>query len=185
MAISAGNSSKGQEPDVKKRAAIYSLCAAAMTMCGLVLGAAPASASIHNTPGYVHIVNAGSGKCLDLAEPTPVQWRCLNTPFEEWQFVDAVDGLYFQIVSHQTRECLAAEGDENGSPVVMEPCAPLDHTPPVSQLWIVGPAGSSFQVGRAGQYVCLDLENGDPGDGVPMQVWGCNPNTNNQRWRQL
>jgi hypothetical protein len=76
---------------VKKRATIYSLCAAAMTMCGLVLGAAPASASIHNTPGYVHIVNAGSGKCLDLAEPTPVQWRCLNTPFEEWQFVDAVD----------------------------------------------------------------------------------------------
>lgn len=69
-------------------------------------------------------MNAGSGKCIDLAEPSPVQWRCLNAPFEEWQFVDAVDGLYFQIVSHQTRECLAAEGDENGSPVVMEPCAP-------------------------------------------------------------
>jgi Ricin-type beta-trefoil lectin domain len=130
-------------------------------------------------------VNAGSGKCIDLNEPTPVQWRCLNTPFEEWRFVEVVDGFFFQIVSHQTGECMAAEGDENGTPVIMEPCAPLDHTVPVSQLWIVGPAGTTFQVGRAGQYVCLDLENGDPSDGVPMQIWGCNPNTNNQRWRQL
>jgi hypothetical protein len=170
---------------MKKRAIIYSLCATAMTIGSLALGAAPASASIRNTPGYVHIVNSGSGKCLDLAEPTPVQWRCLNTPFEEWRFVDAFDGLFFQIVNHQTRECLAAEGDENGTPVVMEPCAPLDPIPPVSQLWTVPRAGSSDVVSRAGNFVCLDLENGDTSDGVPLQIWECNFDTNNQQWRQL
>jgi hypothetical protein len=36
---------------MKKRATIYSLCATAMTIGSLALGAAPASASIRNTPG--------------------------------------------------------------------------------------------------------------------------------------
>ena len=168
---------------MKKRATIYSLSAAAMTMCGLVLGAAPASASINNTPGYVHIVNARSGKCIDLAEPTPVQWRCLNTAFEEWQFQD-VDGTYFEIVNHYTRECLAAEDPlENGSPIVMETCAPLDQ-PVASQEWALVPHGSGFWIWRKGTKACIDLENGDPSDGVPMQVWRC-ADTNNQVWRQL
>jgi len=170
---------------MNKRAIIYSLCATAMTVGSLALGVAPASASIRNTPGYVHIMNAGSGKCIDLAEPTPVQWRCLNTPFEEWQFVDVFDGLFFQIVNHQTRECLASESNENGSPIVMEPCAPLNPIPPYSQMWVVGPSGTAFPVARAGDQVCLDLENGDSSDGVPMQVWECNWDTNNQRWRRL
>jgi hypothetical protein len=169
---------------MKKRAIIYSLCATAMTIGSLALGGAPASASIHNTLGYFHIMNAGSGKCLDLAYPSPVQWRCLNTPFEEWQFTEIGDGTFFQIVNHETRECLASESDENGSPVVMEPCAPLTSLP-TSQIWIVGPTSSPFLIGRAGQFVCLDLENGDPSDGVPMQIWECNYNTNNQRWRLL
>src|SRR5262249_12468202 len=56
-------------PEVKRRAISYSLWATAMAMSGLVLGAAPASASIHNTPGYVHIVNSRSGKCIDLSYP--------------------------------------------------------------------------------------------------------------------
>ena len=84
----------------------FSLCAAAMAMCGLVLGAAPASASIHNTPGYVHIVNAGSGKCIDATDAGAVQWRCLNTFNEEWQFVSIADGSVFEIVSHSSGECL-------------------------------------------------------------------------------
>jgi hypothetical protein len=79
MAISAGDFDQDQEPDVKKRGTIYSLCAAAMTIGSLALGAAPASASINNTPGYVHIVNAGSGKCIDATDSGAVQWRCLNT----------------------------------------------------------------------------------------------------------
>src|SRR2546427_630641 len=88
-------STRIQEPDMKKRATLYSLGATAIAICGLILGAAPASASIQNTPGYVHIVNAGSGKCIDASYPDDShatdfaqQWRCLNTTFEEWQFVD-------------------------------------------------------------------------------------------------
>jgi len=71
---------------VKKRAFLYSLFAAAMAMSGLALGAAPASATITNTPGYFHIENAGSGKCIDATYPNndpsagyAQQWRCLNT----------------------------------------------------------------------------------------------------------
>src|SRR5690348_8940135 len=110
-------STRIQEPDVKKRATIYSLCAAVMTMCGLVLGAAPASASITNTPGYFHIANSGSGKCIDAVYPSDPndfdmaqQWGCLNTPFEEWKFVPWYDSNgrtdLFKIVNNATGECL-------------------------------------------------------------------------------
>ena len=32
---------------------------------------------------------------------------------------------------------------------------------------------------------CLDLENGDASEGVPLQVWQCNTRTDNQIWDVL
>jgi hypothetical protein len=101
-----------------------------MTVSGLVAGAVPASASIHNTRGYVHIVNAGSGKCIDATDAGAVQWRCLNTFNEEWQFVDVLYAQGFEIVSHASGDCLTAvdsgPGFWNGTPVVLAPCSPGD-----------------------------------------------------------
>ena len=171
---------------MKKRAVLYSLCATAMTVSGLVAGAVPASASIHNTRGYVHIVNAGSGKCIDATDAGAVQWRCLNTFNEEWQFVDVLYAQGFEIVSHASGDCLTAvdsgPGFWNGTPVVLAPCSPGDTN--AAQVWV--PNGDPFILGNVFyNSACLDLENGDTSDGVPMQLWSCNFITNNQRWKQL
>jgi hypothetical protein len=186
---------------MKKRATLYSLCATAMTICGLALGAAPASASIRNTPGYFHIVNAGSGRCIDASLPDDnhatdfaQQWRCLNTAMEEWTFVpvdnpaDSRTGV-FEIVNNATGECLenflTNFGGVSG-PVILQPC----RSGYLPQRWYFGNRGQDssgpyFQLVNEALNRCLDLENGDPSDGVPMQAWDCNANTYNQRWRQL
>jgi hypothetical protein len=174
---------------MKKRKTIYSLCAAAMTMCGLVLGAAPASASIHNTPGYVHLMNAGSEKCIDATDAGAVQWRCLNTTLEEWQFQDVGSGVLYQIVNSNNGECLTAEDiNVNGAMVFEAACSPEDNIAK-SQAWVLSNRGTNsfgpyFSLVNMAFKGCLDLENGDTSDGVPMQIWACNPNTNNQRWQQ-
>ena len=74
------------------RATFFSLCAMAMAVAGISLGASPASASITDSPGYFHLMNKGSGGCIDVGPPVE-QWRCLNTFNEEWQFTDAGNGL--------------------------------------------------------------------------------------------
>jgi hypothetical protein len=192
---------------VKKRAFLYSLCATAMAVSGLALGAAPASASISNTPGYFHIVNAGSGKCIDATYPNndlsagyAQQWRCLNTAFEEWKFVPWFDAYgyshpgVFQIVNGYTGQCLAPPDTEpqNGTLLTMQPCGAYGAD---QQAWTTaagGPVpgyqplvsetyGANGTVGTR----CLDLQNGDTSDGVPMQVWDCTPNTNNQQWSRI
>jgi hypothetical protein len=172
---------------VKKRASLYSLCAAAVSMCGLVLGAAPASASIQNTPGYVHLMNTGSGKCIDATDTGPVQWRCLNTFNEEWQFVPIADGSIFEIVSHSNGLCLteADSGPDfvNGTPVVLAPCPPAGQIV-AAQSWAPRNSSNPLTLANLSHKACLDLENGDTSDGVPMQMWTCNFSTSNQRWQQ-
>ena len=181
---------------MKKRATLYSLCATVVAVCGLFLGAAPASASIHNTPGYFHIANAGSGKCIDASysgdpqqHDSAQQWRCLNTAMEEWAFQPVNNSLsgrtdLFQIASNATGECLGYGGFYDG--VKLTPCDNWRE----DTHWFFGnhgqdSSGPYFQLRNRTTGQCLDLENGDPSDGVPMQVWDCNPNTYNQRWRQL
>jgi hypothetical protein len=174
---------------VKIRATLYSLCAAAMAMGSLVLAASPASASIHNTPGYVHLMNAGSGKCIDATESGAVQWRCLNTTLEEWQFQDLDSGVLYQIVNSNNGLCLTSEDTlSNGAAVFQAPCSPdgTDKT----QHWLLNnrgtnSAGRYFSLVNMAHKRCLDLQNGSTADGVPMQLWFCDTTTNNQRWQQL
>ena len=184
---------------MKRRATLYSLCAAAMAICGVALGAAPASASIHNTPGYFHIANAGSGRCIDASysgdpnqSDSAVQWRCLNTAMEEWTFTPVYDFRggrtdLFLIVNNATGECLDGRLESIFDfSTKLVPCITTD----TDQAWYFGlrgqdSAGPYFQLVALFGGMCLDLENGNPSDGVPMQVWDCNPNTYNQRWRQL
>ena len=186
---------------MKKRGFLYSLCAAAMAMSGLVLGAAPASATITNTPGYFHLENVGSGKCIDATYPNndpsagyAQQWRCLNTAFEEWKYVPLAwhnrTAPVFEIVNGYTGQCLTQDPSSfgNGSRVVLRPCD-VDGFSGL-QAWQFGCNGESshgpvFQLQNQWSLRVLDLENGDTSDGVPMQVWDCNPNTSNQRWTTI
>jgi hypothetical protein len=165
------------------RAAFFTLCAMAMAVAGIALGARPAFASITDSPGYFHLMNKGSGSCIDVGPPVE-QWRCLNTFNEEWQFTDAGNGLVF-IQSHASGLCLAQEDSSaDGTPVVQAPCAGVS-----SQLWRVSNVGVDnsdglpyYQLINLSFAQCLDLENGNKSNGVPMQVWTCEE-TDNQRWK--
>jgi hypothetical protein len=167
---------------MRLRAIHISLCATAMTVGSLALGAAPASASIINSPGYNHIQNEGSGKCIDVGPPVE-QLRCLNTFNEEWLLSDQLNNNW-EIVSHTNGQCLTQEDSHaNGTPVVAEPCAQLP-----SQTWHLIDLGTNnnkeiVQWLNLSSGQCLDLENGNTSDGVPMQVWACNSTTKNQRWQ--
>ena len=151
-----------------------------MTLAGLVLGATPASATITNTFSYYHLMNLGTHACIDVGPPVE-QWRCLNTFNEEWTD-DNEGGGWSEIVSHASRLCLTQEySNANGTPVVQEPC-----TGAPSQLWYFAERqnsdyGFDYHLVNMLFYQCLDLNNGDPSNGVPMQVWDCT-GINNQRW---
>jgi hypothetical protein len=167
---------------MKLRAILISLCATAMAIGGLVLGTTPASATIINSSGYFHIMSLRSHSCIDV-DGLVQQWRCLNTFNEEWTVNFDADAT--EIVSHASGLCLTQENSSaNGTPVVQEPC-----TGAPSQLWRfsnreVSPYGFDFQLINLSFSQCLDLENGNISNGVPMQVWDC-AETTNQRWLQL
>jgi hypothetical protein len=169
---------------MKSRAVVISLCTAVMTVGGLAAGAAPASASVVNSPGWQHIMNEGSGGCLDVMNTGVQQWRCLNTQNEEWRLVTSAGQV--EIENHASGLCLGqADSVENGTPVVQVAC--LDDP---KQEWARDELGTDnnretvqFVNSWSGQ--CIDLENGETSNGVPMQVWDCNASTNNQRWQPL
>jgi hypothetical protein len=157
----------------------------ALAIGGLVLGAVPASATINDSPGYVHLMVLASRKCVDVGPPVE-QWRCLNTFNEEFQLSLTSNGGYL-LINHASGLCLAqADSSANGTPVVQEPCNQQDY----AQKWDWFLLGYQRSIGYYYQLVnesfsqCLDLENGNQSDGVPMQVWDCNPNTANQAWQQ-
>jgi ricin-type beta-trefoil lectin protein len=165
---------------LKKRTGFFSLCVTAMTVCSLIVGATPASATITNTFRYYHLENLRSHACIDVGPPVE-QWRCLNTFNEEWTDDDEGGG-WSEIVSHASFLCLAqADSTANGTAVVQEPCSGEP-----SQLWYFSNRQErdgvfSYQLVNFWSFQCLDLNNGDPSNGVPMQVWDC-AQTDNQRW---
>ena len=83
---------------------------------------------------------------------------------------------------------VADHSGANGTAVIMAPCNIQDK----KQWWHIGPS----QVGRSNAFgpdnrwmiqnstggKCLDVENGDTRNELPMQVWDCDPNTLNQSW---
>jgi hypothetical protein len=116
-----------QEPDLKIRATLYSLCAAAMAMGSLVLAASPVSASIHNTPGYVHLMNAGSGKCIDATESGAVfQAPCSpdgTDKTQHWLLNNRGTnsaGRYFSLVNMAHKRCLDLQNGSTADGVPMQ-----------------------------------------------------------------
>src|SRR5262249_3971859 len=117
-----------------------------------------AFASIVDSPGYNHIQNEGSGKCIDAGDYVQ-QWRCLNTSFEEWSVPGGSSG---HIENNAYRQCLTqADSLVNGTAVVLEPC-----TGDQKQLWNRNELGTDnhheiVQFQNRWSEQCLDVENGD------------------------
>jgi alpha-galactosidase len=161
-----------------------------------------------NAPGTAHWYNYASHKCLSVlteaAEPGfPVdQYDCRNAAAQEWGSVKAAqitdhraDGCHctysvYLWPNHNGGSCmaLADRSGANGTPVITAPCDPQDAT----QWWHIGPSkvGRSSAFGSNNRWViqnygvgkCLDVENGDNSNELPMQLWDCNTSTLNQSW---
>lgn len=150
-------------------------------IAGLVIQAETASA---NQAG-VQISNAGSGKCLTVVdgsravEAPVVQMPCGDRPGQHWIF-GGPSKEFLHVQNVDTGLCLTPTGFANGDPVVQRRCDDFART-----YWSrTELSGSPARIilKSADQPVCLDLENGDASDGVPLQVWECDPSTDNQKW---
>jgi hypothetical protein len=147
----------------------------------------------HATNFGVTISNRGSGKCLTVPNASTtsgtaiVQWICDTDDVrgQHWAFEGQSGTAFRQVLSLDTGLCMDATGFGNGNPVVQTSCGTgdaglfwtiTDLQPPTSTSRLI-----RLQSSEATS-VCLDLSNGDIHNGVPMQVWQCNANTDNQKW---
>ena len=151
---------------------------------------ATASALASTGPAYAvsygaEIYNHGSGKCVTVQNGSTamgapiVQEPCTSAPGQHWVFLGQTGGMR-QIYSLDSGLCMFATNLTNASPIVQEPCSFIDTT------WSFTDLGTPLHPVRImkiwGTNTCLDLENGWTFDGLQLQVWSCNSNTNNQKW---
>jgi hypothetical protein len=162
------------------------LSVAALT--GVLAAAAVATGTAHAANNGVLIANTGTGKCLSVQggstnELTPiVQMPCTGAFGQHWIFLGSSGGIR-QVFNLDTGQCLLITGFQNFGRVVQDFCGTGD----AGLFWSITEFNVPFPQKRIllKSYTtnfCLDLENGLPDDGLPLQVWQCNSNTNNQRW---
>src|SRR5262249_53213415 len=150
---------------------------------GLLAASALAGSTVAHAVD-VSISNRGTGKCLTVPSFTSpvIQWICdaANVRGQRWWVPPWPDS--WQVRNLDTGQCMTAAGVYNGAAVKEGDCS----VPTAWQQWKpitltgnpeVGPWTIRLQL--EGTTVCLDLENGDIHNGVPLQVWKCNSKTNN------
>jgi len=126
-------------------------------------------------PGRYGIVNAGNGKWIELDgrdRTSVIQMSQRPDPLQRWDFQPARGGLWF--VRNVAGGCaLQMTRNDNSAPVV---CAPFDENP--NQVWRLDPMqdGSVLIRSRFGRP--LDIPNGDPRDGVRIQIYDRNGDAN-------
>ena len=138
-------------------------------------------------PG-AEIVSNRSSECVtaQLSGTAIVQEQCNDGPGQTWDFIGSPDnGNPAQIQNHDTGLCMDIQSFSNAAPVVQVPCGQQQ----IGSYWTrisVGerefPFVPTMRLKSPFANYCLDLENGETTMGLPMQVWQCNPNTNNQVW---
>jgi Ricin-type beta-trefoil lectin domain len=157
-------------------------------LTGVLTGAVVAAGTAHATSNGVLIANAGTHKCLTVQGGstnglTPiVQMPCTGAFGQHWIFLGSSGGIR-QVYSLDTGQCLLITAFQNFGRVVQDFCGTGD----AGLFWSITDFDVPFPQRRIllksyTMNFCLDLENGLPDDGLPLQVWQCNPNTNNQRW---
>ncbi len=149
------------------------LAALAVVAAGVLVAPAQADATSY----YVEISNARSHQCITYARATGlfVQEPCDGDNWQQFVFYSASTGGYLLDV-HGI--CMDAPSIGNGVQVIGVFCNLQN-----SQLgsgWNLN--GPTISVNIQGWVACLDLQNGTTLNGQPMQIWSCNPNTDNQRW---
>jgi hypothetical protein len=165
---------------------------------GLLAASALAGSTVAHAV-EVSISNRGTGKCLtvpnaSLADRTPIiQWICdaANVRGQRWA-VPPTPKDFGLVQNLDTRQCMTWVDFSNGAAVVQFPCDETWFPQQWKRITLTGNSlvrpwtirlQSTFK-GITGEIhtVCLDLENGDIHDGVPLQVWKCDSKTNNQKW---
>jgi len=159
------------------------LPAVALLAAAMVVG--PASPS-YAALTWVEIFNRGSGKCLTATGGVGtviVQMSCDGQTTQMWRQI-GLSGSLVEFQNFWSGSCMIEANQLNGAPVRQANCFvyPLY----IGETWLlthvtnIPPA--QIAVIQGFDNSCLDLENGDTRDGVPLQVWRCNPNTDNQKW---
>jgi Protein of unknown function (DUF3011)/Ricin-type beta-trefoil lectin domain-like len=125
-------------------------------------------------PGWYQITNLKSGKALALDRDlsSVVQFPPSAMEFQAWLFQPANPG-YFFIRNGVNGNTLEPTAGANSSPVL---AAPFRGT--ISQMWRLQPGkdGNALIVNYYGK--TLDLPNGSPRDGVRMQIYDLNGDSN-------
>jgi hypothetical protein len=166
-----------------RKLALSGLMAGAMTV-GL---AGTAHATITNDPGTHHIKNWDSSQCL-MFNPDENnilrQYRCLNAQSEEFTFIGIgpSGGAYNVLLkNYWTGLCMGvAQTPLNGGRIYGLPCDGNDPR----QYWHFESLGGKLsdwsQVHAAlGDNLCLDKDQGNDTEDLPIQVWTCaNPSPN-------
>jgi hypothetical protein len=162
----------------------------ALTMISAILNSSVARAGLN-------IMNNGTAKCLAIHSTSPetpvVQEICSATSGQNWTRFTDFDGVS-RLQNDASQLCMAAPDLGNGLPVVMRSCDDpstawqrrvVDNDFDIFNL-LTNDAIVIFVAGfPISLHFCLDLENGDRNSGVPLQVWLCNSQTNNQIWRDI
>jgi Ricin-type beta-trefoil lectin domain len=155
------------------RKARLGLAAFAVVAVGALVAPSPANA----TGYYDEIYNVHSHQCITYVRATSlfVQEPCDGDTWQQFTFWSASTGGFLLNV-HGV--CMDAPAIGNGVQIVGVFCN-LKNSQPGSGWALEGP---TISVNIGGWVACLDLENGTTLNGQPMQIWNCNPNTDNQRW---
>jgi hypothetical protein len=125
--------------------------------------------------GQVLIVQAGTGKCLDVPDGTKTthaiiqQFQCYGGPSQRWFFRNGT------IVNQNSGLCLDIPGGygSDHTPLQQYPC----HGGP-NQLWTIGTNGEIKSVATG---KCLDIPDGLSDDHLFVQQFQCSGGPN-QAW---
>jgi hypothetical protein len=168
-------------------------------VAGLVLSGVLVAGTLLATGGTANAVgppwrfwqNLSSGMCLDILGvgnfDAVGQSTCVRNVGQVWQ-VELLGRDILMLRNSGSGLCMGLLdfSSFNGAPVAQLPCNSADQRviwfDRVSNVRGGGPGQSLplMYVSAVGK--CLDVENGQPIDHLPMQLWDCNANTGNQAW---
>ena len=126
-------------------------------------------------PGRYEITNVKSGKVLDLDrnnQTTVIQFASRGTDNQTWFARPAGEG-FFYLRNGMNGYALDAGGGDNSTPVTGRPFTGRDN-----QQWRIDPAkdGNGLIVSRLGR--TLDIPDGSTRDGVRVQIFNVNGDSN-------
>lgn len=161
-----------------------STCVAALAF-SLFAGVGVAHADFRGLP--VHNVRTGRCVTAQVGGVAITQQLCQGAPGELWLFVGDPFSGPIQVKNGDTGQCMDISAFQNAGAVVQIDCG----LQAFGSYWKYIRVGTfdngvvKYRLRSAFANFCLDLENGSFDVGVPMQVWQCNTNTDNQRWYNL